>query len=240
MRTHLGIDIDALDLDKARFAIRETRARNRAFALAGDNSYFHIPIKGARFILVGGADLDTAFLGDHGCRHHVYVGVGAAHDAGHNGTVQRGQVHIGHNAIVENIDGFDRFVGHLADEAAQMAGQFHPRAHNLGFFGRHRGHVQRVFHCPIQQIVRHLFSHLQRHVFLRFGGGGAQMRGADHVWQVKQRVFDGRLDAEHIKGGAGHMARFQHICQRFLVHQPTAGTVDDAHAFLGFLQVLAA
>ena len=47
--------------------------------------------------------------------------------------------------------------------------------------------------APRQQVVRHLLGHLQRDVLLRFGGGGAEMRRADHVGMAEQRVLVGRL-----------------------------------------------
>ena len=128
--------------------------------------------------------------------------------------LQRGEVHLGDRAVIEDVDRLDRLVRHLADEAAQMVGQLDPGAHDLGLFGGDRRHVERVGHGAGQQVVRHLLGHLKRDVLLRLGGGGAQMRRADDVRQAEERVLRRGLLGEDVEGGAGDMARFQQLGQR--------------------------
>jgi len=118
-----------------------------------------------------------------------------------------------------------------------MRGQFDPWPHHGRLFGGHVGHVQRVRHRAGQQIIRHLLGHLQRDVFLRLGGGGAQMRRADHVGQVEQRVVGCRLHLEHIQCSASHLTGFQRRDQGRLVDQTATGAVDDADTALGLGKV---
>ena len=87
-----------------------------------------------------------------------------------------------------------------------MLGQLQPWPHDTRFFRCHRGHVQRVDHGTCQQIIRHLFGHLQRHIFLCLGRGSAQVRGHDHVFKIEQWVLGCRFFFENVKGGACHMA----------------------------------
>ena len=218
---------------------RETGAGDRAFALVGHHRDLDIGVEHAGLFLPGGRDLDAAFLGDDGGGDKVHVGVRRLHHAGDHGRVQGGEVHLGHGAIIKDVDRLDRLVGHLADEGPKMAGQLDPRAHHGGLFGGDIGHVEGVRHGPGQQVVRHLFGHLQRDVFLRFGGGGAQMRGADDVRQAEKRAVGGGFHLEHVQGGGGDMAGFQGLGQRRLVDQATAGAVDDADALLGLGDVFA-
>jgi hypothetical protein len=76
------------------------------------------------------------------------------------------------------------------------------------------GKVDRVGDRAASQIVRHLLGDLQRDVLLRLGGGGAEMRRADHVGMAEQRVVRGRLLDEHVERGAGDVAGIERIDQR--------------------------
>ena len=238
MAADFGVDIDALDLNEPRFAIRKTRASNGPFTLFRHHRQLDIRVKRTRFFLPGGRDLHTAFLCHHGGRDHVYIGVGRLHDARDSSTVQRGQIHIGHRTIIKHVDCLDRLIRHLAHESAQMTGEFQPWAHNCRFFGGDGRHVQRVLNRARQQVIRHLFSHLQGHVFLRLGCGGTQMGGADNVWQVEQRIFRCGFHFKHVKGGTSHMAGFQCLDQGRFVNQAATGAVDDANSLFGFGKVL--
>ena len=101
------------------------------------------------------------------------------------------------------------------------------------------GMLSAFWHGAGQQVVRHLLGHLEGDVLLRLGGGGAEMRGADHVRQVEKRAVGRRFDLEHVEGCAGDVAGVQRLGQRRLVDQAATGAVDDAHALLGLGQVLA-
>ncbi len=118
-----------------------------------------------------------------------------------------------------------------------MFGQFDPRAHHCGLFRGDRWHVQGVGNRTGQQIIGHLFGHLQGDIFLGLGRGRTQMRGHNNIGQIKQRVFNGRFGFEHIKRGTRHMARFQQIGQGSFINQTTARAVDNPHARFGFGQV---
>ena len=121
-----------------------------------------------------------------------------------------------------------------------MLRQLDPGAHDLGLFGSDRRHVERIGHSPGEQIVRHLFGHLQGDVFLRLRGRGSKMGSADDVGQAKERVVGRGLDAEHIEPRPRHMAGSQKIGQRLLIHKSAARAVDDAHALLGLFEILPA
>ena len=90
---------------------------------------------------------------------------------------------------------------------------------------------------PDDKEIGHLFRHLQGDIDLRFGGGGAQMRGADEIGRAKQRVIGcGRFAHEHVQRGPGDMAAVEASLQRHFIHQPAARAVDDPHALLGLGQ----
>ncbi len=226
----LGVDVDALDLDETRFAIAEDGACHGPLAFVGDHGDLDITVEGTGFVLIGGRDLDAPFLGDNRGGDHVHIRIGPFHDARDDSAIQRLEVHFGYGAVIEDVDGLDRLVRHLAGEAAQMARQLDPGAHDLRLFGGDGWHVERVFNGPGQQIVGHLFGNLQRHVFLCLAGGRAQMRGHHDIGQVEERVFRGRFLGKNIEGRACDVARFERFGQRHLVHEATPGTVDDPHA----------
>ena len=153
MAANFGVDIDAFNLDKPRLAIGKTGARDGAFTLFRNHGQLDIGVKCARFFLPRGGYLHAAFFGHHGGGNHVHIGVGRPHDACDGGAVQRGEVHVGHRTIVKHVDRLDRLVRHLAHECTKVAREFQPRAHDGGFFGSHRRHVQRVLHGPGQQVI---------------------------------------------------------------------------------------
>ena len=139
------------------------------------------------------------------------------------------RVHVGHFPVKQQVDGPDRFVGQLPDKGAEMICEFHPGAHDLGFFSGDRGHVDRVGHGASQQEVRHLLGHLDGHVLLRLRRRGAQMRRHDDVRQVEERRTGRGFLGKHVKRRACHMSRFERLGQRDLVDQSAARAVDHAH-----------
>ncbi len=110
--------------------------------------------------MIGCADLDALFTGDHGGADHVHIRVGPFHDPRNHTAIERIKVHLGHGAIIKDVDRLDRLIRHLADERAQMPGQFDPWPHHFGLFGSDRWHVQRVGNRPGQQVIGHLLCHL--------------------------------------------------------------------------------
>ncbi len=96
-----------------------------------------------------------------------------------------------------------------------------------------RGEIHRVRDRAAQQIVRHLLGDLQRDVLLRLGGGGAEMRRADHVGMAEQRdsLFAGS-SVNTSKAAPATWPESSAARKRLLVDQPAARAIDDAHAFL--------
>ena len=154
-------------------------------------------------------------------------GLAAFIHTGDGGGVERVEVHLLGDAVVDDLDLVDRFLGELTHEGTEMLGKFQPRAHDPGLLGGDGGHVERVRHGPGQQVVRHLLGHLKGDVFLRLGGGGAQMRGHHDIGQTEERVLGGRFLREHVEGRARDMAGLDQFGQRRLVDQPAARAVDD-------------
>ena len=232
MPAHLGVDVDALDLDEARLAIGKAGARDGPLARVGHDRQLDIGVESPGLFLPGGGNPDAAFAGQHRGRHHVHRRIGGLHDARDGGTVQRGQVHVAHRAVIQHVDRLDRLVRHLADKGPKMPGQPDPGPHDGSLFRRDRRHVQRVLHRPGPQVIGHLSGHLKGHVFLGLGRGCPKVGCDDDIGQVEQGGRGGGFFGEDIEGGPGHMARGQGGSQGHLVHQAATGAVDDAHAGL--------
>ena len=153
MTPHFSVDIDPFNLDETWLAVREDCTTNGALALVCDHCHFNIAVKHAGFILTCRRNFDATLFRDHRGGHHVYIGCDRFHDPGDNSTVERFKIHLGSGPIIENIDGFNRLVGQLANEISEMPRQRNPWAHNLGFFRRNAWHVECIFDSPCQQVV---------------------------------------------------------------------------------------
>ena len=81
-------------------------------------------------------------------------------------------------AVEQDLDLLDRILGDLADEGAEHLGELDERLQPRRFLRGDRRHVDGVGDRALDQIVRHLLGDLQRDVFLRLGGRGAEMRRA--------------------------------------------------------------
>ena len=139
-------------------------------------------------------------------------------------------------SLIGDLDLEDPALGELTRERAELLGELDERLQLRRFFGRDRREVHRIRDRAGQEIIRHLLGDLQCHVLLRFRGGGAEMRGADHVGMTEQHVLGGRLLDEHVEGGARDVLGIQRVDQRLFVDQAAAGAVDDAHALLHFCE----
>ena len=148
------------------------------------------------------------------------------------GRGQRLGVHAGDVAFVGQLHLVDAALGQLAGERAELLRQLDEGAQPRRLLGRDRREVDGVRDRAAQQVVRHLLGDLQRDVFLRLGGGGAEMRGAHHVGMAEQRIVGRRLLGEHVEGGASDVAGIERGAQGRLVDQPAARAIDDAHALL--------
>jgi hypothetical protein len=233
-----GIHVDALDLDEARLAVREHGARDRAGLALGGHGQLDVAVIDAGLVALDLGEHDALFL-DHDRRgDHVDIGHLVADQAGKQRRRQRLGVHARGHPVIEDLDLLDRAFGDLAGKRAEHVGKPDEGFQDRRFFRRDRRHVDGVGDRAADQVVRHLFGHLQRHVFLRFRGGGAQMRGADDVVEAEQRALGGGLGLEHVEAGAGDMARLDRLGKGRLVDQAAAGAVDDAHAGLGLGQRL--
>src|SRR5690606_17296939 len=64
-------------------------------------------------------------------------------------------------------------------------------------------------------------------------GGRAQVRGDDDLRQLEQRAGGGWLGDVHVDARAADVTAAHGLGQRVLVHEATAGRVDDDHTLLG-------
>jgi len=90
------------------------------------------------------------------------------------------------------------------------------------FFRGDRGKVDRVRNRAANQIIRHLLGDLQRDIFLRLTGRGAEVRRADDIWMAKQWIFCRRFVHEHIEGRACDMAGLEQGAEGRFVYEATA------------------
>src|SRR5690606_22843208 len=92
-------------------------------------------------------------------------------------------------------------------------------------------HVHRVDDSALQKMRLDDLGDLDADVFLRFLGGGTEMRGEDGVRGLEQWVIGGRrLDFKNIQRCTGDGAVGQCFGQSGVVDQTAAGAVDDAAA----------
>ena len=136
--------------------------------------------------------------------------------AGDRGRGQRLGVHRRDHAFVGDLHLLDAGLGELAGERAELFGKRDEGFEFRRFLGADRGEIDGVGDGAAQQIIRHLLGDLQRDVFLRLHGRGAQMRRADDVRQREQRALRRRLLAKHVDRRAGDLAGFQRLDQRLL------------------------
>src|SRR5262249_39956750 len=146
---------------------------------------------------------------------------------------QRLDLHLRDVPLIGDLHLEDAGLGELARERAELFGQRDEWFQLRRLFRRDRGEVDGVGDRARQEIIRHLFCDLQRDVFLRFRGGRAKMRRADHVWMAEQQIAGGRLLGEHVEGRAGNVLGTERFDQRLLVDQTAARAIDDAYALLG-------
>ena len=158
-------------------------------------------------------DHDAALFGDDRRGDDVDVLQHRPQQAGDGGRGQRLGVHLRHRALVGELHLADAGFGELAGERAELLRERDERLQPRRLFGGDRGEIHRVRDRAAQQIIRHLLGDLQRDVFLRLAGGGAEMRRAHHVGQAEQRIAGRRLLDEHVEGGAGDVAAFQRVVQ---------------------------
>ena len=104
--------------------------------------------------------------------------------------VKRLDVELGDRALVFDGDRGDAGLGQLPGKAAELLGELHVGVEALRLLGGQRRHVDRVRDGAGQQKIRHLLGDLQRHVLLRLGCRGAEMRRRDDIVAPEQRVLD--------------------------------------------------
>ena len=90
-------------------------------------------------------------------------------------------VQFRHLTFVFNAHFGEAAARHLPRKAAQISGQLKVGLEACRVFRRHAWHVQRVGNGAHRQVISHLLGHLNRYIFLRFGGRCAQMRGCHHL-----------------------------------------------------------
>ena len=104
-------------------------------------------------------------------------------------------------------------------------------------FGVEVRHVHRVADRSFEQRGADRLRDLDADAFLRFGGGGAEMRSENKIGRAAQwRIGGQRFRFENIERRAGHMSILQRLGQGGFVDQAAARAIDDADAALCFLQ----
>ena len=140
---------------------------------------------------------------------------------------------LGDVALIGDLHLDDAALGELAGERAELLGQLDERLQLRRLLRRDRREVHRVGDRAAQQVVRHLLGDLQGDILLRLGGGGAEMRRADHVRVAEQRVLRRPAPRRTRRSAApATCPDFERIAQRLLVDQPAARAIDDPHALL--------
>src|SRR5262249_55606408 len=120
----------------------------------------------------------------------------------------------------------------LTGERTKLLRELDERLQLWSFFSRNGGEVHGIRNRTGQQIVRHLFGDLKRHILLGFRGGGAKMRRADDIGAAEQNVGLGRLLNEDVEGGTGNVTGIERRRERGFVHQSATRTINDANALL--------
>ena len=102
-----------------------------------------------------------------------------------------------------------------------------------------KGHVNRVAKVSPTQGIKHLIDDLGGHISLSLVGAGAQVRAVQHMRVTYQRiVIARRFLAINVDGRGADFAIIQGCCQRFLVDQLAASTIDDDHTIFHLSQRL--
>ena len=173
------------------------------------------------------AHVEPALLGEEGRVDHVHTVRIDPHEPGEHGAGDGFLVQLRGRAFDLDRNADDPPPLDLADQAAELFGQFHIGAQPWRFLGRERGHVQRVGDTAADQEVRHLLGDLDRDIDLRLGGRGAKMGRGDQPRRVEQGISGGRLQGEHIERRAADLAAVERGLQRRFVDQPAARAIDD-------------
>ena len=160
-----------------------------------------------------------------------------AHQSGEHRGGDRLDVELGGGAFDLDGDLVEAAMGELSDQAAELFRQRHVRPQLRRFLGAERRHVERIGDAAVDQVVGHLLGHLQRDIYLRLIGRGAEVRGADEIGGSEQRRLLGGFLDENVERRTGDMATVQRLFQRRLVDQSAARAIDDAHALLGLGEV---
>ena len=144
------------------------------------------------------------------------------------GDVQHGVGHVLFGLVDHVLDvqaGGGGQGGDLADDARLVAVDDADAA-SAGAGLLHVGHIHRVGDVAVAQVVAQLLRGHNGAVVLGFGGGGAQVRGADDAG-LAQQLLGGKV------GHVGrHLAAFQRVEDGRVVHQLAAGVVQHLDAVL--------
>ncbi|MCY1367063.1 hypothetical protein D9M69_539790 [compost metagenome] len=185
MWTDFGIKVDSLDLNEACLAIREAGSGNRALTFGGLDSQLDIAVKDTGLVAFDLGNDDPTFLHHDWCRNHVHISHLRADQTGKSRTDQSARVHGRSRTIKKHFHFLNRLVRHLTDKGTQNLCELDERLETRRFFRCDRRHVDGIGYRALDEIIRHLFGHLDRHIFLCFGSRGTKMRCADHIGQIE-------------------------------------------------------
>ena len=228
----LGFERDALDRDDARLVAGEQSAGYLPGSPFGRDDD---PDQGLIIDRLGTprlADADVALAADLRCIDHIDRGELRRQQSGQRDRGQRLDVELGDRPLVFDGDRGNAGLGQLPGKAAELLGELHVRIEPLRLFGGQGRHIDRIRYGAGQQEIRHLLGDLQRHVLLRLGCRGAEMRRRDDIVAPEERVLTRRLVDKDVDCRAGDMTAVERRGEIIFDDEAAAGAVHQAHAAL--------
>ena len=227
----MRVDAELVVKDQTRNRSAEQRARKRDGAFVRFEFDRNDRAKVAGFRAFFFDDFQTALL------HHRRGADDAdffAHHAGQvTGAEGRGnerRIFARQFALIFDLAGRDGARRDLLRENAEAVRQVE-RTVKLGErFRVERREVDRLTDDAVFQVVDQEFDRFQRDVHLRFGGAGAEVRGADDVRTTEERALGVRFFRINVERDAAEFAGVEAADERVHVVNPAASAVDQAGA----------
>ena len=177
--------------------------------------------------------MESEILGESGGVDLVdFVTADVGEEALEDGAGDRGGVEVAGLAAVDDAQGAAAFGGDLRDEAAEAFAETQVGSEDGEGFGIDARGVDGVVDRAVEEGGADGVGDFDADAFLRFGRGGAEVRGEDDIGRTAEGVgFVRWLLLEDVDGRAGHVTGGEGVGEGFFVDQSTAGTIDDAGAF---------